>query len=206
VKAHIFVDESKVRGLLLAAAVIPPSDLAPLRKVLSGLRLPGQRRIHFSAESDARRKIILSAMGDAGLQTRIYDSTSIKNLELAREAAVSRLVEDAAELGAELLVFERDDRSMAADRATVHTRSKLAGCSHTLRVVHKRAYEDCLLSVPDGVAWAWVKAGRWRDRVKPLVSEIIRVDAIKQHEARQADRPDGNRAPEHRVLPLYFKR
>jgi hypothetical protein len=47
VKAHIFVDECKVRGLLLAAAVVPPSELAPLRKVLSRLRLPGQRRIHF---------------------------------------------------------------------------------------------------------------------------------------------------------------
>jgi hypothetical protein len=205
VKAHIFVDESKVRGLLLAAAVIPPSDLAPLRKMLGGLRLPGQRRIHFSAESDARRKVILRAMGDAGLEARIYDATSIKNLELARDAAISWLVEDAAELGAELLVFERDDRSMAADRATVHACSKLARCSQTLRLVHKRAYEDCLLSVPDAVAWAWVKAGRWRDRVKPLISEIIQVKVTRQDEARRADRPDGNRASEHRVLPLCFK-
>jgi hypothetical protein len=68
VKAHIFVDECKVRGLLLAAAVVPPSELAPLRKVLSRLRLPGQRRIHFSAESEARRKVILRGLSDAGVE------------------------------------------------------------------------------------------------------------------------------------------
>jgi hypothetical protein len=161
--------------LLLAAAVIPPSDLASLRKLLNGLRNPGQRRIHFSAESDERRKIILRALGNAAVEARIYDARAIKNIKLARDAAVSRLVDDAAELGAELVVLERDDASLAADRSTMRTRSELAGCADTLRLVHKRAYEDCLLSIPDAVAWAWVKAGRWRDRVKPLVSEVIYV-------------------------------
>jgi hypothetical protein len=129
VKAHIFVDECKVRGLLLAAAVIPPSDLALLRKLLGGLRLPGQRRIHFSAESDARRKVILRALVDAGLEARIYDATSIKDIQLARDTAVARLVDDAAELGVELLVLERDDESVAADRKTILARRKLTGYS-----------------------------------------------------------------------------
>jgi len=190
VKAHIFVDECKVRGLLLAAAVIPPGDLASLRKMLTGFRLPGQRRIHFSSESDARRKIILHALSDAGLEARIYDARSIKDIELARDAAVSRLVDDAAELGAELLVFERDDRCMAADRSTVRTRSEFAGCADTLRFVHKRAHEDCLLSVPDAVAWAWVKAGRWREHVKPLVSDVIKVSSTTKSRS-SAGRPSG---------------
>jgi hypothetical protein len=176
VKAHIFVDECKVRGLLLAAAVIPPSDLALLRKLLGGLRLPGQRRIHFSAESDARRKVILRTLVDAGLEARIYDATSIKDIQLARDTAVARLVDDAAELGVELLVLERDDESVAADRKTILARRKLTGHIDMPRFVHKRAHEDCLLSVPDAVAWAWSKGGHWRDRVKPLVGEIVRVD------------------------------
>jgi len=175
VKAHIFVDECKVRGLLLAAAFISPSDLAPLRKLLNGLRNPGQRRIHFSAESDERRKLILRALGDTGIEARVYDARAIKNIKSARDAAVARLVDEAAEFGAELLVLERDDVSLTADRATVRARSELAGCTDSLRLVHKRAYEDCLLSIPDAVAWAWMKAGHWRERVKPLVSQVIYV-------------------------------
>jgi hypothetical protein len=180
VKAHIFVDECKARALLLAAVVIPPSELAPLRKLLGGLRIPGQRRIHFSAESDARRKIILRALGDAGVVARIYDARSIKNIKLARDAAVARLADDAVELGAELLVLERDDESVAADRSTILARRKLTGHTDMPRFVHKRAHEDCLLSVPDAVAWAWSKAGRWHDHVRPLVSEIVRVDDATQ--------------------------
>jgi hypothetical protein len=175
VKAHIFVDECKVRGLLLAAAVMPPSDLAPLRKLLGGLRVPGQRRIHFSAESDGRRKVILRALVDAGVEARIFDARAIKNIKSARDAAVARLADDALELGAELLVLERDDASLVADRRTMRTRSDLAGRTDAVRLVHKRAYEDCLLSIPDAVAWAWMKAGSWRDHVKPVVSCVIDV-------------------------------
>jgi hypothetical protein len=72
------------------------------------------------------------------------------------------------ELGAELLVLERDDESVAADRSTILARRKLTGYTDMPGIVHKRAHEDCLLSVPDAVAWAWSKAGRWHDHVKPV--------------------------------------
>jgi hypothetical protein len=110
------------------------------------------------------------------LEARIYDATSIKDIQLARDTVVARLVDDAAELDAELLVLERDDESVAADRSTILARRKLTGRIDMPRFVDKGAHEDCLLSVPDAVAWAWSKAGHWRDRVKPLVGEVVRVD------------------------------
>jgi len=36
-------------GYLVAAAAVPPGDLAPLRSVVRGLVLPGQRRVHMNA-------------------------------------------------------------------------------------------------------------------------------------------------------------
>src|ERR1700733_15655962 len=103
--AHVFVDESKARGLLLAAAVVPAQELASLRRLIDSLRLPWQRRIHFTAESDPRRKIILAALQDAHTQVTIYDATSHKSVKNARDAAVTRLVDDAAKIGAQMLVI-----------------------------------------------------------------------------------------------------
>ncbi|WP_158609264.1 hypothetical protein [Micromonospora musae] len=60
--AHIFVDETKERGLLVAAAVVLTRDLAPARKVMRSLILPNQRRIHFhkNVTTDAGRPSVRS--------------------------------------------------------------------------------------------------------------------------------------------------
>jgi len=60
VPAHIFVDETKDRGYLIAASVVLPRDLQPARAALRALLLPGQRRIHFTKEKDPRRRAILA--------------------------------------------------------------------------------------------------------------------------------------------------
>jgi hypothetical protein len=173
--AHVFVDESKARGLLLAAAVIPPEELARMRKLVDSLRLPRQRRIHFTAESDARRKIILTALAGAGTRAIVYDASAYKDIKRARDTALSRLVDDSAKLGARMLVIERDDQSEASDRAIIRSRAEIAGCLDQLRYVHKRSHEECLLSIPDAVAWTWAKAGHWRQRVEGIVAEVVHV-------------------------------
>lgn len=173
--AHIFVDESKARGFLLVAAVVPPDELAGMRKLFDALRLPRQRRIHFTAESNARRKIILAALADAGASAIVYDASAYPDVKRARDTALSRLVDDAAKTGAQMLVIERDDPSEASDRVIIRERLNVAGCRDGLRYVHRRSHEDCLLSIPDAVAWAWAKSGDWRLRANRIVSEVVRV-------------------------------
>jgi len=56
-------------GYLVAAAAVPPGDLAPLRSVVRGLVLPGQRRVHMKDERDSRRQEIAAALIDAGAMT-----------------------------------------------------------------------------------------------------------------------------------------
>lgn len=50
VSVHTFVDESKLRGLLVVAAVLAPRDLAQARTAMRELCLPGQARLHFTKE------------------------------------------------------------------------------------------------------------------------------------------------------------
>ena len=59
---HVFLDETKRHGYVVAAVAVPPGDLAPLRSVVRGLVLPGQRRVHMKDERDSRRREIAAAL------------------------------------------------------------------------------------------------------------------------------------------------
>lgn len=55
---HVFIDESKRgRYLLVAVALTDPETI---RRAVTGLILPGQRRLHMVRERDSRRRLILS--------------------------------------------------------------------------------------------------------------------------------------------------
>lgn len=60
VSVHVFVDESR-RGstYLLAAALLDPPELGPSRVLLRGLRMPGERKLHFKHERTPCRRTSL---------------------------------------------------------------------------------------------------------------------------------------------------
>jgi hypothetical protein len=74
VTRHVFLDETKRHGYVVAAAAVPPGDLAPLRSVVRGLVLPGQRRVHMKDERDSRRREIAAALVDARVEVVVYDA------------------------------------------------------------------------------------------------------------------------------------
>jgi hypothetical protein len=172
---HVFVDESKARRYLLAAAVVPSERLDQLRKLVGALRLPGQTRIHFTAESDPRRKTILSVMAAAGACVTVYDASAYPDVKIARNMAMTQLVDDAAKMGARRLIIEVDTHVIVSDVKIIRERAERAGCLDMLIYEHRRAREECLLAIPDAVAWAWAKGGSWRQRARPLVSAVIKV-------------------------------
>jgi hypothetical protein len=49
-----------------------------------------QRRIHFTKESDARRKQILDALGELALEVTIYDGSAHRAVGSARRAIYPR--------------------------------------------------------------------------------------------------------------------
>lgn len=173
--AHAFVDESKARGFVLAAALVLPEDLAQARKQVNALKLPGQRRVHFATESPSRRRAIIGALVNVQVSVRIYDATAFHDDREARRASLARLVSDLARLSARMLIIEQDDSLIEADRRLLYAQVRDAGCLETLRYEHKRAHEECLLAIPDAVAWCWAKGGGWRDRTRALVAETVAV-------------------------------
>jgi hypothetical protein len=89
---HAFVDESR-RGdtYLVVAALVDPRDLKKLRKLLSGLLFAGQRELHFKKETPQRRRLIISALVDAGAEAHVYLSPCGRADEEARQACLSQL-------------------------------------------------------------------------------------------------------------------
>ncbi|MFD3405096.1 hypothetical protein ACFWUU_30710 [Kribbella sp. NPDC058693] len=158
---HVFVDENKTRGFLMVAARCPSGDVAVNRKALRGLLLPGQERLHFRHETDARRKQILDVIAGLHLLVDIY-ATERETLA-NRRRCLEAIVRDAA-TDAERLVIERDESTIARDRETLHAACRRFECFE-LRWELMVPKLDPLLWVPDAVGWAWARAGHWRRTV-----------------------------------------
>lgn len=173
---HVFVDESKRRGYLLVASAVVPNELDTVRKVLRGLVLPGQRRLHMKDESDQRRRSITTAIAVSGITATIYDAGRRYPTERDRRAAcLHALVLDAAAGGDSVLVIEQDDTLLSWDNQRLIEYTREAGCRDTLRYEHRKASAELLLAIPDAIAWCWAKGGAWRHRVEPMVTDVRNV-------------------------------
>lgn len=173
--AHIFVDETKRRDYLLVAAVTLPAEQRALRAMIRGLTLPGQRRLHMKSESDPRKRMIASAIVDAGVRATVYNAgSSYKNERDRRAACLQALVQDAARRRDELLIIEEDQTLRRWDQQRLIELTRAADCQ-SLRYEHRTAAQEQLLALPDAIAWCVAKGGDWLRRIDPCVETVIDV-------------------------------
>jgi hypothetical protein len=175
VSSHIFVDESKDRDYLLVASLHVSGDLDDLRKLMRGLVLKGQRRVHMKKESDPRKRAIAAAICGAGVTATVYDAGSRYRNELdARAACLRGLVNDVVRQTDVLLVLEQDDSLIEWDRRRLYTLTRDERVPR-LRYEHRRASAEQLLAIPDAIAWCWAKGGHWRRRIEPAITTVRSV-------------------------------
>ena len=170
--AHAFVDETKIRGLLVAVAVLEPRTLAPARTAMRSLLLPRQSRLHFAKERDARKGQILTALEALPLRINIYDARAVGDQRTARKLCLEHLVGDLAELHAHRLVIEQDDSLVRSDQEVLFHAVRSHGVESELVYEHMSPRMEPLLWIPDAIAWSWVKGGEWRDRIAPLIADV----------------------------------
>jgi len=171
VTRHVFLDETKQRGYVVAAAAVVSGELDPLRRVVRGLVLPGQRRLHMKTERDSRRREIVAVLVDAAVEVVIYDAGRRYPTERAARGECLRAVvaDAAAAVGETRLVLEQDDSLVRWDGQRLIELARAAECRERVRYNHLRASAEQLLAVPDAVAWCWARGGEWRRRVDPVV-------------------------------------
>lgn len=171
----MFVDESKSGDYLLIATAVEPARLATVRKVIRGLVLPGQRRLHMKSESNPRRRQILSALCEEGEKATIYRAGSAYKSDIQRRrACLSSMVADIARAGHPKVCLESDETMDERDRRDLARLIKEHACPDLL-YLHERAAQEPLLAVSDAIGWAWARGGDWRRRASPLVESVTDV-------------------------------
>lgn len=155
------IDESVRRGTyIVCAATVVSSDLGATRTALRSLRAKGQRRIHFSTEGDQRRRQLLKEMSTLELTSTIYVAKH-RNEIAARAAILTEAVVDLHGSGVTRLVLEAREGQDKRDRATIY-RAVGPRPNPTVPLHPPQASKRPQLWVPDAVAWAWARGGRWR--------------------------------------------
>ncbi len=166
---EVFVDESVRREYVLCAVRVDPRHLKSARSSVRKLLLGGERRIHFSKESNQRRREVLASFADHGFDVAVYVAPSSDRQ--AREHLLSLLIDD---LGSELhrLILESRDAGDAADRRHLIDLHRSGRFPDNATYEHLRPHEEPLLWVADAVAWAYGAAGDWHRRIETMVTVV----------------------------------
>lgn len=173
---HAFADESRRAGYLVCAVEVGSRDLVARRKELNGLRKGGQSRIHMKSEGPARRRELLSAVRSMGVSAHIYEASPTRGGDRqARDECLTALVRDLAPRRVQHLVLESCDQD-ADDRRVIAQSLRQAGLDG-LQYAHSRPSSECLLWLPDMLAWAYGRGGDWRRRTEGMIVNVRSVAA-----------------------------
>lgn len=161
---HLFVDESKARGYRFALTTVDPQDMNAERTLVRDLLLKGQSHLHFTKESDGRRRKILDALArNSTARTTILTAPDGLKDKAARLRCLQGAADLAIEMRAARLVFEEDASTLQADRKALYP--LLRGTSVEYRFEKKR--QEPLLWISDAIAWCFAAKGEWRKRAEP---------------------------------------
>lgn len=164
----LFVDESKSKGYTMVAAVVVPGDQAALRRQVRDLVLPGQRRLHFTSESDSRRRQILTTLQRLDVHAHVVHSDLKKEAD-GREACLRDLVALASRDGHDRIVLERDVSIEHVDRKVLYDAIRRLNLRDAITYRHETAHQEPLLWIADAIAWSYTKGRDWRRRAEPMI-------------------------------------
>lgn len=169
---HVFVDETKGRDYIVAAATVLPGDVVQARKRLRALLLPGQKRMHFVSEKDSRRRQILATMSELGAQVTLYIAPT-KKAHVGRTACLDAVLDDVIKHRAARLVLELDETVRRYDLAQISDR--LYPLADKPVYQHATSSAEPLLWISDAVGWCYHRGSEWRAACAPLVIEHRRL-------------------------------
>ncbi|HEY0636432.1 MAG TPA: hypothetical protein VGD67_02190 [Pseudonocardiaceae bacterium] len=158
-----FVDET-TRGRLygLASALGCQCQLAAIRRVARGRLRAGQRRLHFSNESERDRKAFLSAVVRTPVLGAFVTTTPGPS---ARSDCWAQLVPWLVTIGVVKLRIESIDGTEARDRRDIRMALDSKNLVGRLCYRHERPENEPMLWIADAIAWSVGKGGHWRERL-----------------------------------------
>jgi hypothetical protein len=171
--SHAFVDESKVRSLVMVAAVVDINDLRLCREAMTGLLLPNQRRLHFSKERRSRQRRISAVINELPFEAWVMVSAVGVSERVARPLLVNDLAHELLAHSVTRLVLEQDDSVARRDREVLYRVVHEHRAADRFTYLHCRSHEEPLLWLPDAIAWCWTSGGSARRTIASRVTRVI---------------------------------
>ncbi len=152
-----FVDESSAvrsdtrQEYLIGAALIPLDECDEVREDLRSLALPGQIKLHWTDESELRRRAIVDKIATLAPMTVVVTHLSerLRKTERCRRKCLEALYHDM--VGMEVFDVLLEDRSVSQNKKDrghlVALRSQ--GLDTRLRIDHQRGGDEPLLWIAD---------------------------------------------------------
>lgn len=169
--SSVFVDESKRQGLVLVGVRVDGDDLAKVRSDLRQLLLPQQSHLHFTRESEGRRRSIVDALCGANIRASIYVADPADHAVQARTHCLRALIAHCAETNVGRVVIEEDESLRRHDQAVLFGAVRDLSLAGSLVYSHARKRTEPLLWAADAIAWCWTHRA-WRPRIHPLVDHV----------------------------------
>ncbi|BAK35870.1 hypothetical protein MLP_28560 [Microlunatus phosphovorus NM-1] len=175
---HIYVDETKAKGYLVAAAIGSYDQLRIAKRELDGLLLPGQRSLHMKDEKESRKRAIADTIvrfQSLELRVALYDAGRIGTERDRRVRCFRALLDDVPRDVQTRVLFDRDETLLSWDRQTLLDLTSTGDLRDRISYAHVTRHQEPLLILPDAIAWCWAKGGHWRQRVRPIVSAVREI-------------------------------
>lgn len=158
-----YLDESEpeprfgsVGTYLVAAALIEDVDQEQSRAVVDGLRLPGQKKLHWTHENHKRRAVVAEAVGRLhALHLLVVRVDEAAGPERRRRQCLTRLLPEIYAAGVvDVRMESRERKQNARDVELLNGLRSRRLVGPELRIEHQPGPSDPLLWVPDVVAGA----------------------------------------------------
>jgi hypothetical protein len=174
---HVFVDESVRRDgfYRLTAVWVPVAEMAAVSRALRNRTPHGATRMHFSSESDKRRRAILRLLADLPIEAVSFVGPYPvrSSEETARNACIAALMSLAIGRVSSLTLDTRGADRDKADRLAIR-RALASGVDSELLYGHRGSRDEVLLGLPDSIGWAVGAGGRWLSLVTGF-TEVIEL-------------------------------
>lgn len=175
---HGFIDES-VRSdgwYRLTMVCLNTRDLAVISRSLRTLVPKGRGRLHFSAESDSRRRAILSALITLPIHATTFAAPYRRgdNEQPARSSCLRTLIQTLDANVVVLVLDSRGEHRDRQDRAELRNELVRTDRAETVTYSHRGSRDELLLALPDAIGWAVGAGGRFALSVR-TVADVIEI-------------------------------
>lgn len=162
----------------MCAYVAEPTERRKVRRALISLLEGGEHRLHMKDERDSRKRLVLSTLGDLGVQASVFTSLVSPQHEARARIMQYGIWPTIRARDVERLVFEAEEGQNERDRRLLFNLAHKDKIQDVFSYHHSAPYSEPMLWVPDAIAWAYSKGGEWRQRAAGLVDKVLDVDDL----------------------------